>query len=48
MEKLIGVILLGLAIAASFYIVTNLDKLTSNTIPVPDKIIDYFKVNPFK
>lgn len=48
MEKLMGFILLVAAIAVSVYIVLHLDKLNNITIPVPDSIVKYFKVDLFK
>jgi len=48
MDKLIGTILMGLVIVICFYIVMNLDKLNNIAVPVPDKVIEYFKVQPFQ
>lgn len=48
MEKLMGFVLLVLAVSISFYIVTHLSKLNNITIPVPDSIVKYFKVDLFK
>lgn len=48
MEKLIGFVLLVAALAVSFYIATHLDKLNNITIPVPDSIVKYFKIQPFQ
>ena len=48
MEKLIGLILLGLAIAIALFIYMNLGELSSNAIPIPDKILDLFKIKPFE
>lgn len=48
MEKLIGTILLGIVIVMIIFVYINLDIFTDLTIPIPDKIIDYLKVNPFK
>jgi len=47
MDKLIGTILMGLVIAICFYMVMNLDKLNDLAIPVPEKVIEYFRVKPF-
>ncbi|GEM_PF-2535474 len=47
MDKFIGIILMGGVIAIIFYIFMNMDKVGSITIPVPEKVIEYFKVKPF-
>ena len=36
-----------MVIVVCFYLFMNLDKLSSITIPVPEKFIEYFKVKPF-
>jgi len=38
---------MGLVIAICFYMVMNLDKLNDLAIPVPEKVIEYFRVKPF-
>jgi hypothetical protein len=48
MEKLIGIILLGIVITMIIFVYLNLDTFADLIIPVPDKIINYLKVNPFK
>ncbi|MEK7463205.1 MAG: hypothetical protein AAB621_02485 [Patescibacteria group bacterium] len=47
MDKFIGAILMGIVIAIGFYIFMNLDKLNNIVIPVPEKVIEYFKQKPF-
>lgn len=47
MEKAIGVILLGVAAAVSFYIIMHLDQLSKITLPIPEKVIKHFKIEPF-
>ena len=47
MDKFIGMILMGVVIAIGFYIFMNLDKLNNIVIPVPEKVVDYFKQKPF-
>lgn len=48
MEKLMGFVLLILAVSVSFYIATHLSKLNNITIPVPDSVVKYFKVDLLK
>ncbi len=48
MEKVIGVILLAMAVLVAFYIITHLDKLNNINLPIPEKIVKYFKIQPFK
>jgi len=48
MEKLIGLVLMIVAIFIAVYIVLHLDTLTSFTIPIPESVIKYFKVETFK
>lgn len=47
MDKLIGIILMGGAIAIIFYAFMNRDKVGNIAIPVPEKVVEYFKVKPF-
>jgi len=47
MDKFIGTILMLAVIVICFYIFMNLDKLNNIAIPIPDKAIQYFKVQPF-
>lgn len=47
MDKLIGIILMGGVIAIIFYAFMNRDNISSIAIPVPEKVIEYFKVKPF-
>jgi hypothetical protein len=47
MEKVVGIILLGMAILVAFYIVTHLDKLNSVKLPIPQSITKYLKIQPF-
>ena len=48
MEKTIGVILLVLATAAVVFAVFHFKKASSLTLPIPEKIVNFFKVEPFK
>jgi len=47
MDKFIGAILMIMVIAVCYYVIANLDKLNDITIPVSEKIVEYFKVQPF-
>ena len=47
MDKFIGTILMIAVIVICFYIFMNLDKLNNITVPVPEKVVEYFKVQPF-
>ena len=47
MDKFIGTILMIAVLVICFYLFINLDKLNNIVIPVPDKVVDYFKVEPF-
>ncbi|MDO8489002.1 MAG: hypothetical protein Q7S42_02690 [Candidatus Omnitrophota bacterium] len=47
MDKFIGTILMAIVVIICFYIFMNLDKISSFTIPVPEKVVDYFKVDSF-
>jgi len=47
MDKFIGTILMMGVIVICFYIVMNLDKLNNLVFPVSEKVVDYFKVEPF-
>lgn len=38
---------MGGVIAIVFYIFMNMDKVGNITIPVPEKVIEYFKLKPF-
>lgn len=35
-------------LAICFYLFMNLDKLNNIVIPVPEKVVDYFKQKPFE
>lgn len=48
MEKVIGLVLMVGAILVAIYIVLHIDSLNKLTIPVPENIIKYFKVETFK
>lgn len=47
MDKFIGTILMMGVIIICFYVVLNLDKINDLVFPVPEKVVDYFKVQPF-
>lgn len=47
MDKFIGAILMVMVAAICFYMIMNLDKFNGFAIPVPDKVVDIFKVKPF-
>ncbi len=48
MEKIIGLILMITAILVAVYIILHIDSLNNFSIPVPESIIKYFKVDAFK
>ena len=47
MDKFIGTILMIAVLVICFYLFMNLDKLNNVAVPVPDKVIEYFKQQPF-
>ncbi|MHB9019891.1 MAG: hypothetical protein ACYC3G_03430 [Minisyncoccota bacterium] len=47
MDKFIGTILMVAVIVICFYIFMNMEKLNSVTVPIPEKVVEYFKVEPF-
>jgi hypothetical protein len=48
MEKIMGFVLLVLALGVSFYIATHLSKMNNITVPIPDSVVKYFKIQPFQ
>lgn len=48
MEKIIGLVLMITAILVAVYIILHIDSLNNFSIPVPESIIKYFKVDAFK
>ena len=48
MEKLIGLVLMVGAILVAVYIILHIDGLSQFSIPVPESIIKYFRVEAFK
>jgi len=47
MDKFIGTVLMVGVIVVIFYIFMNLNKLNDITVPVSEKVVEYFKVPAF-